>query len=322
MVKHAGGGGTDASEASDGAVADHDEDAVRSARLARSILPAPTLVSRQWPHAVARLCRDPAHVQGFLEPASNVHHVVMAMSAGFRVESRELGSARWRSSEVAPGELVIAGAGAAPTELCWRSHGPGRTIDLLELYLDPSALSAADDASARLQLEPHWTHVRDPLLSHLLAELAKGLRNPDSAELAFGELATLLFARQLQRSHGAAGAPPGPRHGGLAPFCLARVREYVAAHLSGSLRLGQLAAVAGLSPFHFSRAFKLTTGLSPHAYVTRCRIEEAKRLLITSTLPISEIARRAGFRGSGQLSTRFRAATGRAPSAYRRFSRP
>jgi hypothetical protein len=113
MVKHAGAGGTDTSEARGGAVTDHDEDTVRSTRLARSILPAPTLVSRQWPHAVVRLCRDPAQVQGFLEPASNVHHVVMAMSAGFRVESRELGSARWRSSEVAPGELVIAGAGAA-----------------------------------------------------------------------------------------------------------------------------------------------------------------------------------------------------------------
>jgi AraC family transcriptional regulator len=322
MAKHAGGGGTDTSEARGGAVSEHDEGMVRSAKLAKAILPAPTLASRQWPHAVARLCRDPAHVQGFLEPASQVHHVVLAMSAGFRVESRELGSARWRSAEVAPGELVIAGAGAAPTELCWRSYGRGRTIDLLELYLDPAMLGSAEEANAELKLAPHWTHVRDPLLCQLVTELAKGLRNPDSAELAFGELATLLFAQQLQRAHGAVVAAPGPRRGGLAPFPLSRVREYVAAHLSGSLRLGQLAAVAGLSPFHFSRAFKLTTGLSPHAYVTRCRIEEAKRLLTTSTLPISEVARRAGFRGSGQLSTRFRAATGSAPSAYRRLARP
>jgi AraC family transcriptional regulator len=96
----------------------------------------------------------------------------------------------------------------------------------------------------------------------------------------------------------------------------------VAAHLAKTLRLGQLAAVAGLSPFHFARAFKLSTGLSPHAYVVRCRIEEAKRLLITSSLPIAEIARRTGFRGTGQLSTRFRASTGSAPSAFRRFARP
>jgi AraC family transcriptional regulator len=255
-------------------------------------------------------------VRGFLEPASNVHHVVLAMSAGFRVESRELGSGRWRTSDVAPGELVIAGAGAAPTELCWKSHGAGRTLDLFELYLDPSVLSRGDDASAELELalEPQWTHVRDRLLSQLLVELANGLCNPDSAELAFGELATLLFAQQLRRAHGAVVAPPRPRRGGLAPFSLARVREYVAAHLSGSLRLEQLAAVAGLSPFHFSRAFKQSTGLSPHAYVTRCRVEEAKRLLTTSALPLSDVARRTSFRGSGQLATRFRAATGNAPS--------
>lgn len=312
MIKQARPYGNSADEPGDGA----------SAKLARAILPAPTLVSREWPHAVARMCREPAHVRGFLEPASTVHHVVMALNAGFRVESRELGTSRWRSSEVAPGELAISGAGAAPTELCWSSRGQGRTLDILELYLDPSEVSDGADGSARLSLDPGWTHVRDPLLSQLLLELAKGLNQPDSAELSFGELATTLFARQLLRGHGAVTAPPAPRRGGLAPFSLGRVREYVAAHLTGSIRLGKLAAVAGLTPFHFARAFKVSTGLSPHAYVVRCRIEEAKRLLTTSTLPISEIARRAGFRGSGQLATRFRAVTGHAPSAFRRFPRP
>jgi len=308
MVKQASRGGNEA-----------DEGGAASAKLARAILPAPTLVSRQWPHAVARMCREAAHVNGFLEPASTVHHVIMGLNAGFRVESRELGTGRWRSSEVAPGELVIAAAGAAPMELCWSSRGQGRTLDILELYLDPSEMIGDAQGSVQLSLEPGWTPVRDPLLSQLLLELAKGLNEPDSAEVSFGELATTLFTRQLLRTHGAVTAPPAPRRGGLAPFSLSRVREYVAAHLAGSIRLGKLAAVAGLTPFHFARAFKVSTGLSPHAYVVHCRIEEAKRLLTTSTLPISEIARRAGFRGSGQLATRFRAVTGHTPSTFRRF---
>lgn len=302
-----------------------DEDlagAAPSSRLSRSILPASTLVCRQWPHAVARLCREPAHVQGFLEPASDVHHVVMAMNASFRVDSRELGTGRWRSYEVAPGELLVAGAGAAPSELCWKSLGRERTIDLIELYLDPSTLGSGSDADAPRLLEPKWTLLRDPLLCHLLIELGNGLHRPDSAEISFGELATTLFSQQLGRAHGAASASAPLQRAGLAPRSLARVREYVAAHLSGTIRLGQLAGVAGLSPFHFARAFKLSTGLSPHAYVVHCRIEEAKRLLATSALPIAEIARRTGFRGAGQLSTRFRASTGSAPSAFRRFSRP
>lgn len=296
--------------------------AAPGSKLSRSILPAPTLVSRQWPHAVARLCRDPAHVQGFLEPASEVHHVVMAMNASFRVESRELGTGRWRSYEVGAGELLVSGAGAPPGELCWASLGGERTIDLIELYLDPSALRSGSDGDARPSLEPRWTLLRDPLLSQLLVEVGKGLSRPDSAEILFGELATTLFAEQLVRAHGAVSAPPRLHRAGLTPRALGRVREYVAAHLAGTIRLAQLAAVAGLSAFHFARAFKLSTGLSPHAYVVRCRIEEAKRLLATSTLPIAEIARRTGFRGSGQLSTRFRASTGSAPSAFRRLARP
>lgn len=311
-----------AEQVADGSASLHDEQIAPSSKLLSSILPAPTLASRQWPHAVARSCRDPAHVRGFLEPASNVHHVVMSMSTGFRVESRELGSGRWRSSEVGPGELVIAGAGAAPTELCWSSRGRGRTIDLLELYLDPAMLGADDEGAPYLRLEPQWTHVRDPLLTQLLFELARGLKDPNSTEIVFGEHATMLFAQQLRRAHGAVAAQPRLQRGGLAPRSLARVREYVAAHLAGSLRLSQLAAVAALSTCHFARAFKLSTGLSPHAYVVRCRIEEAKRLLTTSTLPISDIARRTGFRGSSQLSTRFRAATGSAPSAFRSLGRP
>lgn len=292
-----------------------------SARLARSILPAPTLVSRQWPHALARLCRDPAHVQGFLEPACDVHHVVMAMNEGFRAQARELGTGRWRSYEVAPGELLVTGAGAAPTELCWESLGRGRTIDVVDLYLDPWAAGHGDDTDAPLSLDSQWTLLRDPLLSRLLVELSQGLSRPDSGEILFGELATTLFARQLGRAHGGVGAPARLQRGGLAPCSLGRVREYVAAHLAGTIRLAQLAAVAGLSPFHFARAFKLSVGLSPHAYVVRCRIEEAKRLLATSSLPISDIARRTGFRGAGQLSTRFRASTGSAPSAFRRLAR-
>jgi len=301
---------------------DHGDSPAVSPKLARAILPAPTLVSRQWPHAVARMCREPAHVRGFLEPASTVHHVVVALNAGFRVDSRELGTDRWRTSEVAPGELVISGAGAAPTELCWSSRGPGRTMDVVELYLDPSALAADAGGSVPLSLEPEWTPVRDPLLTQLLLEVAKGLDEPDSAEVSFGELATTLFTRQLRRAHGAVLGPPPPRRGGLTPLSLGRVREYVAAHLTGTIRLGKLAEVAGLTPFHFARAFKASTGLSPHAYVVRCRIEEAKRLLTTSTLPVSEIARRSGFRGSGQLATRFRAVTGNTPSTFRRFARP
>jgi AraC-like DNA-binding protein len=245
----------------------------------------------------------------------------MAGDVGFQLEVRELGTGRAFRHDVGPGELCVAGAGTAATELGWRSQGRGRTIDVVELYIEPGALRG-DATGAALSLEPRWRVLRDRLLTELLRELERGLDRPDREEELYGELATTLFAAQLERAHGVVSPVPTLHRGGLTPFVLHRVREYVAAHLGSSVRLEKLAALAGLSPFHFSRAFKASTGSSPHAYVLNCRIAQAKRLLSSSSLSIADIARRTGFSSTGQLSTRFRAWTGTTPSAFRRLSRP
>jgi AraC family transcriptional regulator len=294
---------------------------MRSHTWARSIQPAPTLVSRQWSRALARRCREPARVAGFIEPASLAHHIVMPLDVGFHFEARELGTGRWQRHEVRVGELCVVGAGAAPMELCWRALAPVRNIEFLDLYLDPSFLPAQSGSAPGRSVEPTWRVLRDPLLTELLGSLGRGLVQPASSEELFGDLATTLFALQLERAHGVSPASPAPRRLGLSPFVLKRVQEYVVSHLAAAIRLQQLAAVAGLSSFHFSRAFKASTGLSPHAYVLHCRIAESKRLLSGSNLTISDVARRTGFSGTGQLSRRFHAVTGTTPSAFRALSR-
>jgi AraC family transcriptional regulator len=288
---------------------------------ARTILPAPALASRQWSHALARRCREPARAAGFIEPASSAHHVVVATSVGFHFEARELGTGRWHHYEVGPGELCVLGAGGAPTELCWESRGRGRTLEVLELYVDPAGLREKSVHGGAVSIEPEWRVLRDPLLTELLGGIARELDRPESDLELFGDLATELFALQLERAHGVSRAPARARRGGLPPFVLQSVREYVAAHLASAIRLSRLASLAGLSPFHFARAFKASIGLSPHAYVLHCRITEAKRLLSRTTLSIADIARRTGFSSSGQLSSRFRASTGTTPSAFRGLAR-
>lgn len=298
-----------------------DERNSSSGRLARSLAPAPTLAVRQWTHALARSCREPARGDGFITPAIEVHQIVMAKSVGFRIETREVGTSRWHAQEIAPGELYVLGAGGAPHELCWRSLERGSTLDTVELYLDPAALRVGNEGAPLPTLAPHWQLLSDPLLTQLLLELDGALALPDSEDELFGEVATQLFALQLARAHAELGRPQQSRRGGLTPIALRRVREFIAAHLGREIRLNQLAAVAGLSSCHFARGFKVSTGLSPHAYVVRCRIEEAKRLLAASTLPISEVARRTGFSGPSQLSTRFRALTKQTPSTWRQLAR-
>jgi AraC family transcriptional regulator len=292
-----------------------------SGRLARSIASVPALAARQWAHAAARFCREPAQIDGFISPAVEVHELVLVKSGGYRIEMREVGTSRWQHFDVAPGEICVLGAGAAPHEMCWRSSTPGSTIEVVDLYLDPVALRVGGEGVALPEVPAHWRVLSDPLLKQLLLELGGALSEPGSEEDLFGGVATQLIGLQLGRAHSEVKRFQQPRRGGLTPVALRRVREFIAAHLRQGVRLEQLAAVAGLSCYHFARSFKLSTGLSPHAFVVRCRIEEAKRLLTGTTLPVAEVARRTGFNGPSQLSTRFRAMTEQTPSAYRQLAR-
>ena len=98
---------------------------------------------------------------------------------------------------------------------------------------------------------------------------------------------------------------------------LQRVEEAIRAKLSGSLTLEHLAKVAALSPFHFLRSFRRTTGMTPHAYVTARRMDEAMRLFIHSNLTVAEIARQVGYTNLSHFRRTFMAHWGAYPSQPR-----
>jgi AraC family transcriptional regulator len=106
----------------------------------------------------------------------------------------------------------------------------------------------------------------------------------------------------------------------LSTPALALVLDYVEANHDRPTALADLAAVAGLSVFHFARVFKQSAGESPHVFVLRRRIERAKRLLSQSRLPLREIAPACGFSSQSHLTARFRKLTGVTPRGYRRIA--
>ncbi len=112
---------------------------------------------------------------------------------------------------------------------------------------------------------------------------------------------------------------PNPEFtGGLAPWQMKRVSQFVEEHLSSSIRCEDLAALCRLSVSHFSKSFRQSFGVPPHRYVQGRRIDRAKKLLIESGEPLVQIALECGMADQAHLSRLFRQATGETPSSFRR----
>lgn len=107
----------------------------------------------------------------------------------------------------------------------------------------------------------------------------------------------------------------------LTGVALARACEFIETHLARELSLGAIAKQCNLSAFHFAREFKSATGLSPCQYVTQRRLELVKRLLLTSDMPVQEIAWAAGFQNLSHFRRLFRSAIGIRPGNLRATTR-
>jgi AraC family transcriptional regulator len=118
------------------------------------------------------------------------------------------------------------------------------------------------------------------------------------------------------REGGAVGTRPPV--GGLDRRVVNRVAEYVDAQLAGPITLDGMAAVAALSPFHFARAFKATTGMAPHRFVTARRLEAAKTALLTTDTSVVRIAHAVGFSNVSHFRRVFRRELGVLPGELRR----
>lgn len=106
--------------------------------------------------------------------------------------------------------------------------------------------------------------------------------------------------------------------GGLAPWKLRKVVSEIEAHLDRSITLKSLAMVAGLSLKHFARAFRKSTGVSPHRWILLQRVARAENLLIESNEPIAVIAGMTGFADQSHMTASFRKLIGTTPGAIRR----
>jgi AraC family transcriptional regulator len=153
----------------------------------------------------------------------------------------------------------------------------------------------------------HGGHEVDAAIA--LQRLGEALDLDTDAARRWAEQAAVLLA-----AHARVGRISGA---GLAPWQALRVVRHVDVNLSDRLLVSDMARIAGLSLSHFSRAFSRHFSQSPRAYIINRRVEEAKRLMVTTDLRLSQIALECGFADQAHLSRLFRRLVGISPLTWR-----
>jgi len=242
------------------------------------------------------------------------HMLVLTIRPAEKMDLRYEGVKR--DIPLPPGSIAMVPAGST---VLWHRQG---SIDTLFISLEPSQVARI--ATESFEFDPTRTVV-PPVVGLNVPELRSAMLAVD-AELRAGggdgeqllveSLATILAVHLIRHTTGAHRLPVSA-DGVLPRRKLRTVMEYIMENLEGSPTLEQMAAVAHLSPYHFARQFKASTGLAPHQYLISCRIERAQHLLRKNDeLQLAEVALRAGFSDQSKFSFHFKRIVGVTPRQF------
>jgi AraC family transcriptional regulator len=240
-------------------------------------------------------------------------HVIMTYPTGVqRLERRTgrsvvMGTAR-------SGVVTIIPAGSSAK---WDIPGP---VDVIQLYLPRTTLERVAreaGASAPGDLLERTGHP-DSITSGLLMSAADVLEGNATLDALFRHQLTDLLTTRLLAAHTGELVTLEPIMGGLSPHVLRRAIERLRSGSDADVSLAALASDAGLSRFHFCRAFKESTGLSPHAWLRQQRLERAMNMLRDTDASIELVAAELGYASQTAFTAAFKKLTGDTPSEWRR----
>lgn len=192
----------------------------------------------------------------------------------------------------------------------------------LQFYLPRAALDEiADENEARpigeLSYQP-GVPFSDPIVRSLGSCLRIVFERPQEVNRLFLDHVTLALGTHLAQTYGDLEPGSRLRRGGLTGWQERRAKDYLSANLGGEGSLKEIAAQCGLSPSHFSRAFKETVGIAPHQWLIRKRIEVAKAFLKVPSLSLAAVALKCGFADQSHFTRVFTRIVGISPGAWRR----
>lgn len=244
----------------------------------------------------------------YVPPMGN-HTILLRRGASTRLLQRQgnaVGECAWQR-----GTAVVI---PTDTPSFWRS-GAGR--DNIHIDLAPVWLQRATGGDS-VTLATCFGR-EDAVLAGFAEVLMGSLDSNVSLHPGFGEHMALGIAIHLIENYALAQGPTRAA-ASLSRRQMQLVGDAVLTALHEHWPVARLATLVDLSPFHFSRAFKASFGVPPHAWLQLLRMEEATRLVRETRLPLTEVAAQTGYPSAAHFSQTFRKHWGVAPSVYRRAS--
>lgn len=262
-----------------------------------------------WAHLYAVRFRQPERYAVSL-PAVRGHFIAAHMATPAQLALR-LGG-HWTRSRSAPGDVMMM---APHQESTWEWRGG---LDEFHIFLDQSLIdTVAEEVTDRQVRFVDGIGLGNPEIFQIARELSQEIACPRAGTILFAELAARRLALALIRNHSTVRDSDYDLRISIARHRLRHVLDYVEVHLKEEISIECLSAIASMSTGHFARGFKKVMGESPHRYLTRRRIEQAKKLLAGSRLPIAEVAQACGFSSQSHLTAVFGQHCGMSPHRFR-----
>lgn len=273
---------------------------------------------RNWGGIAAELRSHPAGEISPILPAQMEITLAVRGSAAGSVERR--GDGVPQETATRPGTLWFCPIGVQEDSIRITKAIP----EVLHLYL-PGDRFEALAAEAGMPIRPssifYMAGVDDELVRQISYTILRELRDETAGGRLLADSLSLGLAVHLANSYSSfavrkslAAATGGQLEGRR----LQRVLDYIEDNPESSLTVSDLAAVACLSPFHFTRAFRKAKGSPPHRYVSAKRLGRARQLLRDTDDALADIALACSFSSQASFTKAFRRATGTSPGEYRR----
>lgn len=223
---------------------------------------------------------------------------------------------RWHSQWLHPG--MFAPITPPHVEATLQLSGEQRHL-MISIGEEAVARVAAESGTGGDDLDTLRLHAfKDPFLAALCRRAWAETRRGDPLGLNFADsIEETLICGLLRNASGARRPPRSSARGKLSEGTLARIQDHCLTRLHEPIAVADLAALAGLGPHQFGKAFKAASGRSPQQYLIALRTRRAQELLRSTPLAVAEIALQCGFFDQSHLTSTFTRCVGVSPHRYR-----